>query len=108
MSTSGIKTYTQKARYEEVFKANKAPKRLRLSNDPTTKSFREDDCEEVLYLHDDALLISLLISNCKMRRVLVDNGSSTDMLFWDTFTKMGVDTEKLRPSPRPLKAYLVM
>lgn len=56
----------------------------------------------MLYLHDNALVI-ILVANYTTRRILVDNGSSTDVLFWETFVKMGIDEAKLRPSPIPLK-----
>lgn len=97
MSASGRKAYTQKARYGEVFMADRGPKRQKLNNDSMTISFGEEDREAVLYLHEDALVINLLIFNCKMRRVLVDNKSSTDILLWEAFTKMGIDAERLRP-----------
>lgn len=81
VSASSRKAYTQKAKHEEVYMVNRAPKRERLGNNPTVISFEEEDWGDVLYSHDDALLITLLIANFKMRWVLVDNGSLADILF---------------------------
>ena len=38
--------------------------------------------------HDDALAISVTIANFNIQRILIDNGSSVDILFISTFDKM--------------------
>lgn len=58
-----------------------------------------------MYPHDDALVVTLLIANYTTRRVLVDNGSSTDILFGDSFTRMGISPDRLRPSTSQLKGF---
>lgn len=83
----------------------RALKRQRPISDPLEISFREVDLEGMMYPHDDALVISLVIANFTTRRVLIDNGSSIDILFWDTLTKMSVDHGWLRPSLTPLKGF---
>lgn len=50
-------------------------------------SFSEKDCEELLYLHDDVLVVTLLVTNYTTKRSLVDNRSLADILFWDAFAK---------------------
>ncbi|KAG6732462.1 hypothetical protein I3842_01G179400 [Carya illinoinensis] len=67
--------------------------------------FEEADMEGVIYPHEDALVITLVIANSTTRRVLVDNGSSADILLWEAFVKMGIDVGKLRLSPMPLKGF---
>lgn len=54
-------------------------------------SFREIGQKGVMYPHDDALIIYLIITNCTIKWVLVDSGSSVDILFWDVFAKMDID-----------------
>ncbi|XP_021733292.1 uncharacterized protein LOC110700112 [Chenopodium quinoa] len=39
--------------------------------------------------HHDCLLISLHVGHCKMKRVLVDNGSSTNIIFKDALDQAG-------------------
>ena len=41
--------------------------------------FMDKDAKRVHHLHDDAIVITLLIANYTTRRVLVDNGSSADI-----------------------------
>ena len=48
-------------------------------------SFTEEDARQLHHLHDDALVISLLIVDFNTRRVLVDNGSSIDILYYPAF-----------------------
>ena len=38
--------------------------------------------------HNDALLISLSIANCLTKRILVDNGSSANVLFLNAYLEM--------------------
>lgn len=70
-----------------------------------TISFGEEDCEGVVYPHNDAQVMTLVVANYTTRLILIDNGSSTDILFWDAFTKMGISPDRLRSSPSPLKGF---
>ena len=47
--------------------------------------------------HDDSLVIKAVVANKTIHRVLVDNGSSTDIIFASAFDKMGIGREKLEP-----------
>ncbi|XP_028073409.1 uncharacterized protein LOC114275555 [Camellia sinensis] len=49
-------------------------------------TFTEADCIGIRYPHDDSLVISALLSNYKVRRVLIDNGSSFDIIFLNAFS----------------------
>ncbi|KAF3591522.1 hypothetical protein DY000_02021126 [Brassica cretica] len=55
------------------------PKCLLLSTDEI--SFTAKEQEKVLTPHHDALVISLTVANCLVKRILVDNGSSGDIIF---------------------------
>ena len=52
--------------------------------------------------HDDPLVIRAVVANKTIHKVLVDNGSSTDIIFASAFDKMGIGREKLDP----VNAYL--
>ena len=52
--------------------------------------------------HDDPLVIKTIVVNKTIHRVLVDNGSSADIIFTSAFYKMGIGREKLEP----VNAYL--
>ena len=51
-------------------------------------TFTDKDAERGHFPYDDAIIITLLIANYTTRRVLVDNGSSVDILYYPTFQKM--------------------
>ena len=44
-------------------------------------NFVDNEASVLINPHHDALVILFLISNCRIKRVFVDNGSSTNMFF---------------------------
>lgn len=46
--------------------------------------------------HHNVVVIRISIANLIVRRVLVDNGSSANVLFFDTFKNMQLDERMLR------------
>ena len=51
-------------------------------------TFTDEDAERIHHLYDDAIVITLLIADYITRRVLVDNGSSADILYYPAFQQM--------------------
>ena len=47
--------------------------------------------------HDDPLGIRVVVANKTVHKVMIDNGSSADIIFTSTFDKMGIGKEKLEP-----------
>ena len=47
--------------------------------------FSEEDVRRLHHPHDDALVISMRVGDYNMHRVLVDNGSSADILYYPAF-----------------------
>ncbi|XP_065036585.1 uncharacterized protein LOC135672060 [Musa acuminata AAA Group] len=47
--------------------------------------------------HDDALVIMARIVNAQVRRIMIDTGSSADVLFHDAFQRLGLAKEALEP-----------
>ena len=47
--------------------------------------FSEDNARRLHHPHDDALIVSKQIEDYNMHRVLVDNGSSADILYYPVF-----------------------
>ena len=60
--------------------------------------FSEEGARRLHHPHDDALVVSIRIEDYNMHRVLVDNGSSTDILYYLTFQQMGIGRERLIPT----------
>ena len=48
-------------------------------------TFTEEDAERIHHPYDDAIVITLLITDYTTRRVLVDNESSADILYFPAF-----------------------
>jgi hypothetical protein len=40
---------------------------------------------------DDVLVVIVTIANHTIHRILVDNGSSVDILYWPAFQQMGIN-----------------
>ena len=53
-------------------------------------TFTNEDASRIHHPHDDAIIITLLIADYSTRRVLVDNGSSTDILYYPAFQQMNL------------------
>ena len=68
-------------------------------------SFTEKDAQRVHHPHNDALVINLINANFNTRRVLMDNGSSTDILYYPAFQQMRIDREWLTPVDAPLVGF---
>lgn len=56
----------------------------------TIPMFSNRDLEDVCSPYDDALVITVHISNAMVSRVLVDNGYRVNILFKDAAEKMGI------------------
>ncbi|KAL5577724.1 hypothetical protein UlMin_019423 [Ulmus minor] len=58
-------------------------------------SFVDNEATSLINPHHDALVISLLVANCKIKRILVDNGSSTNVLFLNALKEMKIDESNI-------------
>ena len=50
-------------------------------------TFKDEAAERVHHPHDDIIVITLLIAYYTTRKVLVDNGSSADILYYPVYSK---------------------
>ena len=71
---------------------------------PTIR-FSEEDVRRLHHPHDDALVVSIRIEDYNMHRVLIDNGSSADILYYLVFQQMGIGRERLMPTNAPLIGF---
>ncbi|KAK3035690.1 hypothetical protein RJ639_032562 [Escallonia herrerae] len=84
---SGQKSSSRKAYARQVNLTQGPPKRARA---PASLEFNDSDLEGVSLPHDDALVITLRIDAFQVKRILVDTGSSVDILFKDAFIQIGI------------------
>ena len=59
--------------------------------------FSEEDARCLHHPHDDRLVVSIRVGDYNVHRVLVDNGSSADILYYPAFQQMGIDRARLIP-----------
>ncbi|XP_065637273.1 uncharacterized protein LOC136070779 [Quercus suber] len=64
--------------------------------------FTEEDARRLHHPHDDLLVVSIRVGDYNVHRVLIDNGSSADILYYPAFQQMGIDRGRLIPTSAPL------
>ena len=60
-------------------------------------TFTKADLRDVVPHDNDPIVISLVTAGRKVHRVLMDQGSSADVMFWPTFNKLQLSLDHLRP-----------
>ena len=75
----------------------------RTENDDIT--FSERDANGIKQPHDDLLVIMLEIEGFNTRRVLADNGSSTDIMYMMAYQQLRLDPKRLQPFKSPSVSF---
>ena len=60
-------------------------------------TFTKEDLRDVVPHDNDPIVISLVTTGRTVHRVLVDQGSSADVMFLPTFERLQLSTDQLRP-----------
>jgi hypothetical protein len=102
-SNSARKAYARSMQGQEVYSLNRPSKTAKIK--PVVLSFSEEDARGVVMPHDDALVVTLTVANHGIHRILVDNGSSADILYYPAFQQMGIDRERIKPFASPLVGF---
>ncbi|KAK2427055.1 hypothetical protein QL285_025661 [Trifolium repens] len=90
-SSNARKRYVRRSEFEAKFVGH-------TSVSPTPDlSFTKEDKREVMPHDDDPLVIQVQILNCDVKRVLIDSGSSADIMYWEAFKAMQLSNEHLLP-----------
>ncbi|XP_048623808.1 uncharacterized protein LOC125592590 [Brassica napus] len=79
------------------------PKRQLVRTDEI--SFMAKEQEKVLTPHHDALVISLTLANCLVKRILVDNRSSGNIIFQAAYMDLGLEKGALTWRVTPLIGF---
>ncbi|KAF3536168.1 hypothetical protein F2Q69_00023320 [Brassica cretica] len=79
------------------------PKRLLLGTDEI--SFTAKEQEKVFTPHHDAPVISLIVANCLVKRILVDNGNSGNIIFQASYKDLGLEKSALTRRITPLIGF---
>ena len=106
MAAGGTSRSSRKAYARQIHnvlvtqKSNKKPK---VEDLPIT--FTEEDACKVFHPHDDALVVTMEIAGYSTRRVLIDNGSSADIIYLTAFQQMKIGKDQLQPIETPLVGF---
>ena len=84
--------------------SNSVPKRIR-TNVPLVLSFSDADKQGTIQPHDDALVVTLRIGGYDVKRVIVDQGSATEIMYPDLFKGLGLKPEDLATYSSPLVSF---
>ena len=78
-----------------------------LSDDPSEHSitFHSNVATNLSRLHDDALVLTLNVSNSEVSKILIDNGSSANVLFLSTLREMELAESEIEKSTTALIGF---
>ncbi|GAV86790.1 hypothetical protein CFOL_v3_30216, partial [Cephalotus follicularis] len=68
-------------------------------------TFSETDYEGVRLHHDDPVVVTLQVELLTMKRILIDSGSSADILFKHVFDQLRIMADQLRPVKTSLVGF---
>ncbi|XP_023922314.1 uncharacterized protein LOC112033772 [Quercus suber] len=100
-SKKACKTYLRMVQNIQLM--GSIPKMVRIDN--PLIGFSEEDARHLHHPHDNGLVVSIQAGDYNMHRVLVDNSSSADILYYLTFQQMGIDREQLVLTNAPLVGF---
>ncbi|GAV81618.1 hypothetical protein CFOL_v3_25072, partial [Cephalotus follicularis] len=80
-------------------------KRLRTDGAEEVITFSEADYEGVRLSHDDPVVVTLLVELFTMKKILLDSGSSADILYKHAFDQLRIPTDQLNPVKTPLVGF---
>ena len=101
-SSSARKAHLRNIRSAEIGEIQAVSKLPRLD---TSITFSDSDLEGCQHPHDDPLVVRAVVANKTVHRVLVNNGSSADIIFASAFDKMGIGRERLEPVNTHLRGF---
>ncbi|XP_074298583.1 uncharacterized protein LOC141629494 [Silene latifolia] len=99
-------TYSAAKQHETETKGDKLEFSLRVSRqDLTVISFDEADIPDEAEHHHDVLIITLSIGNCLIKKILVETGSSVNLIMLETLKNMGFSEKDLVQKAVPLVGF---
>ena len=84
--------------------SNSMPKRIKTSV-PLVLGFSDADKQGTIQRHDDALVVTLRIGGYEVKKVMVDQGSATEIMYPDLYKGLGLKPEDLMTYNSPLVSF---
>ncbi|KAK3008112.1 hypothetical protein RJ639_014374 [Escallonia herrerae] len=105
LAVGGSSGRVRKAYAREVYITSQPPDKKSKTVPVATIIFSDEDSKDIQTPHDDPLVIIVRAGNFDVKHVLIDNGSSAEILFYDAFKKMNIPTDRLRKMDTPLYGF---
>ena len=83
---------------------NQDPKRARVGM-PLVMGFSDEDKIGIIQPYDDVLVITLQIGGYDVKRVMVDQGSTAEIMYPSLYKGLNLKTEDLTPYSSPLVSF---
>ncbi|XP_074324199.1 uncharacterized protein LOC141661115 [Apium graveolens] len=106
IATQGLSHNSRKLYAREVFNNNPSIAKHPRANPSPVISFSDDDYRlDLIEGPQDALVITMRVGNNTVKKMLVDNGSSVDILYHHAFSRMDIGDRRLENSRIPLYGF---
>jgi hypothetical protein len=102
-STSARKAHARSIHLEEVYQVER-PRKVQ-KKEVATISFSDKDAEGESMPYDDALVVTMTVANHTIHQILVNNGSSAEIMYWSVIQKMGIAWDRIKPFGSPLVGF---
>ncbi|CAL5392905.1 unnamed protein product [Camellia sinensis] len=98
VNENDVRGETQKVRHlRHVYQVQQKKPRTDEYQGPMV-SFTEADLDMVQHPHNDALVVTLKIGKCHVRRILIDQDSSCDIMYVRCYKELGLHQDNLKQS----------
>mgnify|MGYP003703429373 CR=1 FL=1 len=68
-------------------------------------SFSDKDLARLHCPHNDALVVTLHVKNFDIKRIMIDQGSSSEIMYYETFKQLKLEVKDLAPVVSPLIGF---
>ncbi|KAJ4974094.1 hypothetical protein NE237_007268 [Protea cynaroides] len=102
-SAAGNTSAKARKAYAQSVKSTEWPGKRARTGDFLT--FSDEDLCGLELPHEDAIVITLRIEDSDVHKIMVDTGSSADIIYWQAFQGMEIPHERLLPVGYPLVSF---
>ncbi|XP_057512776.1 uncharacterized protein LOC130794833 [Actinidia eriantha] len=90
----------------EVLSVRSMPKKMKAAEaEKECITFSRADLERVQHPHSDPLVVQLRIDRYDVKRILVDTGSSVEVMYYDQFKQLKLPQDELKLARAPLVGF---